>query len=173
MNTETSNPIPNGAATTVDLDAAVAAMATPVATSTETIAPVATNGTVAVSAAAVAATVAPKRRGRPPGSKNTPKAVVAKKTAPKAKKVTKVKAAKRGRPPGSKNKVKKATAPAKKAGRPAGRKNSRVAGVKAQAQIEKALNKRFIAEAKEQKIKLSHVIRDYIYRGAKYTPAAE
>lgn len=171
MNTETSNPIPNGAATTVDLDAAVAAMATPVATSTETIAPVATNGTVAVSAAAVAATVAPKRRGRPPGSKNTPKAVVAKKTAPKAKKVTKVKAAKRGRPPGSKNKPKtgKVSKPVVKVAR----KSSRVAGVKAQAQIEKALNKRFIAEAKEQKIKLSHVIRDYIYRGAKYTPAAE
>ena len=78
-------------------------------------------------------TPAPKRRGRPKGSKNKPSATSAKAATPKAKTTTAPK--KRGRPPGSKNKPKTTgakatvkTSPATKAGpkrrgRPKGSKN--------------------------------------------------
>lgn len=171
MNTETNSVAADAvtapAAPVINLDEHLTAT-TSVAATTE--APAATTA-----APAAADAPAKPRRGRPPGKKNAPKV--------KAAKAPKVKAARRGRPPGSKNKPKtgkvvKAKAPkaakVKKVKAAKVKKSaSRKAGIKAQAQITKELNKRFLAEAKESGKALSVVIREYIYKGAKYSPAEE
>ena len=170
MSTET-NVVPMNA-TPVDLDATLAAMAAPATTpvAPAAVTPVAATpyespkkrrgrppGSKNKKTAEKAASAEPKRRGRPPGSKNKPKV-----GRPAKKAVAKAEPKRRGRPPGSKNK--------KTLAAPKVRKTKRVAGVKAQAQIAKELNRRFVQEAKEQKLPLSIVIRQYIYKGAKYSP---